>query len=311
MPFQVYRNDLKTMTADPHDPHDLHDLHDLHDPHDPLDPNPTKPLIDAIWDDHTRHAYESREHHTIEYRINECVGESYVSLDLSHMRANCFDQLDASGFASAHANKIQYLFASNSQLHTVPRIDQFTCLRVLDVSESMLCTLPRLPCTLEELVCRKNKLTSIPDGLDWLKRLDCSDNQIHTIQSMGRVESMHLQSNPLESIGSTYPMVRYLDISGTRVQSLPVLDRLDWLVGNDSYLEDLSQLVRAKNIEIVGSRVSQIHWIDGLEKLIYHRDDRIVISKNYQIDRMKMNRNNTIEVAFVMGSVDKGSSEHA
>jgi Leucine-rich repeat (LRR) protein len=227
------------------------------------------------------------------------------------MRANCFDQLDASGFASAHANKIQYLFASNSQLHTVPRIDQFTCLRVLDVSESMLCTLPRLPCTLEELVCRKNKLTSIPDGLDWLKRLDCSDNQIHTIQSMGRVESMHLQSNPLESIGSTYPMVRYLDISGTRVQSLPVLDRLDWLVGNDSYLEDLSQLVRAKNIEIVGSRVSQIHWIDGLEKLIYHRDDRIVISKNYQIDRMKMNRNNTIEVAFVMGSVDKGSSEHA
>jgi hypothetical protein len=293
-PYEVYRNDIKFRKQ--------------------RNIDPTR----AKWSDDVKADFYSKDTDSIEYRVEECIREKYTMIDLSHMGENCFKELFSHKLFNTIRHKIQHIFAKESKLSVLPDLTCFTELQTLDLSTNVIEVLPNLPESLEELIVNDNRLTEIPHTLPKLLRMDASNNKIEKINFSKALERLHLKNNPISMIPElpklyhldlsttgirhlhSLPKLRYLDVSYTEIQTIPAMTSLEHLLCNESSVSDISKLNDLHSLEITGSKIVRVQYFKNLMTLVYHAEQRLQLSKNYKILRMKISKANIAEITFVV-----------
>ncbi len=290
--YQVYRNDIKFRK------------------HQNIDPSK------AIWADDVAKDFKEKDTDGIDYRVSECIREKYELLDLSRMNGNCFVELMKHKEFLKIKKHLKHLFIAHSELKKLEDLDGFVVLETLDVTDNELTVLPKLPNSLEEITIAENKITLIPHQLPLLKRLNAQNNQIKTLFYSPTLEKLILKNNPIETIikldklyhldisGTkisflpNFPKVRVLDCSFTSIERLDKMDALKILICNDSKLEDISKLLDLEELEMIRSKIVNVHFMESLYILLYNSSDNIRLSKKYKITNVKKNQRDIMEIIF-------------
>jgi len=102
-------------------------------------------------------------------------------------------------------NSLQRLYCGDNQLTSLPDLPNTLQtgkpeigLRELDCRNNRLKYLPKLPKNLESLFCQRNKLTSLPDLPNILNELDCRWNNITSIPNFEQLQlqELYIYGNP-------------------------------------------------------------------------------------------------------------------
>lgn len=300
--YPVYRNDIKFKT------------------HRNIDPSR------AIWDDDVKQDYQNKNTDSIEYRMEECKREKYETLDLSHMQTDCFEQLFSNKTFLGVRNKIQHIFAKESNIKILPNLSELINLQTLDVSSNEIKDLPELPDSLEELLINDNRLLFIDNDLPNLLRLYASNNMLSRINYSNSLERLHIDNNPIDYIpklsnlyfldASTtkikklyqMPKLKYMDISFTEIEVIPEMQCLEILQCNESSVNDIRALKSLHRMEIVKSHIENVHYMKNLSTLIYHDSSQIRISSRYKIMHAKKNKTNINDITFKESDISLSNS---
>lgn len=291
-PYYVYRNDIKFKK------------------HRNIDPSR------AIWTDDVKNDFFTKDTDSIDYRIEECIREKHIMIDLSHMESDCFTQLMEHELFPTLCAKIQHVFAKDCNLNVLPDLRYLRSLLTLDVSFNVLTELPLLPITLEELIVNNNKLTSIKHNLPNLLRFIGSDNNISEFNYSPTLERVHLTNNPISYVPQldnlyfldiattkvshlySCKKLEWLDMSYTEIDCLPEMESLQHLSCNYSNLKDVTDLKNLSSLELVGSNIKVLPYFKDLCSLVYDDGSKLLLSKYYNMKRVTKNKKNIVEVTF-------------
>ena len=257
----------------------------------------------AIWyDDDVKDKYNNKEIGTLENRLKKCYESEFDSLDLSYLNLETIPNLKMWQYYN-ELKKIKCLFLNNNKLTICD--DSLNCyenLEVLDVSCNDIENITFLPEKIKEFVCHNNKITFLPPHQNLLK-LDCSFNNIEklpilsklsdlicdnnnltTIQTYPNINRIICDKNPI-SIISSQPTLLYLDCSTTNISSkLCEMNNLIYLVCNNTKINDISNLTKLKNLEMIQTSITHIPYLKSLMDLLCSNSDNIKICDKYKVD---------------------------
>ncbi len=246
----------------------------------------------AEWEsEKVKQKYEIN-HETIDYRISECKNTGLKTLDLSEMNLIEIPPLNNAIFAN-----VENLFLNNNKLTGILDIRRFTTLKIIDFSENNVTDVLAND-GLEELVCRKNKLTYTPK-IKTIVRLDCSDNNvsevnmtacmkilicsgnsIKTINNSKTLNKLLCDNNPISSIGS-FPNLAYLDASQTMITSIDKYKKLQTLILNRTKISELPIFENLETLEIINTFIDTVEFMPNLKSIICSIDKTKKISHEY------------------------------
>ena len=257
----------------------------------------------AIWDtEDVKTNFSNIKHDSLEYRIDECIKNNYMYLDLSHLNLDMVPNLEK------HKNyinikKIKFLFLNDNNLTNIgDNLSQFLNLEVLDVSNNKITHISAISSTLIELACHNNFIDNLPCH-DKLERLDCSHNKIILLNSYKKLRKLHCEFNDLDAIIS-YPNLHWLDCSNNHklknISPLVALTYLDcsntnlcgllfgfpslgYLLCSGTNINEIDKSIKLKVLEIVSTKIDKLPFISTLRDLTYKTSDKLSISTKYHI----------------------------
>ncbi|ARF09634.1 hypothetical protein Indivirus_2_13 [Indivirus ILV1] len=236
---------------------------------------------------------------TIEYRFYECIKDNAVTLDLSHLDLLSFPHIPQNIISN-----IKYLFLSENKLSHLPDLSLMENLVVVDLCNNNLESVPTLPIGIEELLVINNKITNIDTLSQYplLKRLNCSNNMIHTIPIIDSIEILICDNNKIEYISHKLPKLIKLMISNNKIKILPNYDNLrileiennalDNINGcknlvelycNNTNINNLSGLNKIEIIHCYKTRITKLEYFDTLKELLCDYRADMTLSKYYKI----------------------------
>ena len=268
----------------------------------------------VIWnDDSLKDRFYNDDLDTINYRITECEKTNYLYLDLSNLDLPKMPKLDK--YANyEQIKKIKFLFINNNNISSISNeLKIFTDLEVLDISWNNIDTIGYVPSKIKEFVCHNNKLSELPH-LNNIEKIDCSHNYIKSIFTYNNLDELicfnneitHLnefanlkklicKNNPLTSINKQ-PKLNYLECSFTKLSGqFSNMPALKFLVCNHTDITDISNLNSIESLEMVGTNIQKIPYIQSLKILLFHNDLDIMLAESYKIiDYIKEHDNSCV-----------------
>ncbi len=272
----------------------------------------------AIWDDDdVKQDFHQKDTDSIKYRLEECEREKYETLDISHMKNNCFDELFEDQIFKRIKNKVHHLFAKDCGLTELPDLSSLSSMVTLDISHNKINNIIGLPETIEELIVNDNNLMEITHNMPRLKRFNGSDNSIEKFAYGSSLESVYLTNNPICSlpvlknlyylnISSTkintiesMPRLKILECSHTNIIKIPGMEKLEYLICNSSKVNDISELTTLHGLEMVNTPIQRVQFMKEMNAITYNQDSKVEISTRYRIKYVRRNRNNIIELKLI------------
>lgn len=259
---------------------------------------------------------------TFNLRIDDCIRQKLKYLDLSNINS---DDIMKQLFSHKHfkeiSSNLEHLFIYECNITNLPDLDIFKKLQTLDISNNKLTTLPKLPASLNELIAKNNNLSEFMINLPNLKRLNCENNKIVKMSiTNDNIERLHVRNNPIICLTpQIMPCIRYLDISNTKIISLPTcpnarvieiehtdiknvpqINTLQHLICNNSKLENIVQMDKLTELEILGTNLLTIPFFPLLESLVVEQQKKqlIKLSSKYKLEYIRKNRQNNLELHF-------------
>jgi hypothetical protein len=251
--------------------------------------------IDPKWaeweNEHVKEKFNI-DHESIEYRMSECKNTGFKTLDLSEMNLIEIPPLNKDIISN-----IEHLFLNNNKLTGGLDIRRFVSLKIIDFSENDVTDLKANE-GIEEIVCRKNKLTDIPK-IKSIVRLDCSDNNItdvnittgmkilicsgnaiKIINDSKTLNKLLCDKNPISSLG-LFPNLVYLDMSQTMMTSVNNYKNLQTLILNGTKISKLPIFGSLETLEIINTDVDIVEFMPKLKSIICSVDKTKKISHEY------------------------------
>jgi hypothetical protein len=261
---------------------------------------------------------------TLNYRINECIKNNYLFLDLKHLELSKLPTLSNDIYS-----RIKHLFLADNNLTIIPDLDIFTALETLELSHNKITKINKLPKTLVELTCKHNKLTSlnISGKLRRLKKLDCSHNELvslndsnlstleiliceHTkltgLPYLENIKKIICNNNKITDIKS-YPNLLYIDCKYNNIRSIESCNKLiDLICSYNNDLTILPNLINIKYIEIINTDITTIEYYDTLYELFCGITQIKNISNKYKVSSAQTHKNKLLLLKFISkDSIDK------
>ena len=288
--YTVYENDLKFKNKRNIDPESAH------------------------WEDHVKDKYYNNDFDTLEYRLEECIKNDFIYLDLSHLDLLMLPRSELKKWKyNDKLEHIKYLFINDNNLVKIDdTYDIFNKLEVLDVSNNKLKDITYLPYMLRELSCHNNILLTIPFHKN-LHRLDCSMNRINELPKYPNITNLLCYDNDITKLHS-YPTattivcrntklknidpqinLQYFDCSNTKLAGkIYDMPNLNHLICNNTAITNVDNLTKLKALEITNSGISKISFINSLKDLMLSVVDskNIILSSKYIIANYTVQQNN-------------------
>ena len=132
----------------------------------------------------------------------------------------------------------------NKNLSYLPRICNFTNLRILHCEYNNIKSIPRLSDTLVELHCDMNELKKLPHLPATLKELSCAGNRIKRLPKLkDSLIFLRCGDNRLVALPPLNDNLEFIDCRNNKITSLPTLNsNLRELVCHNNKLTSLPQL---------------------------------------------------------------------
>lgn len=246
---------------------------------------------------------------TIEYRINECINDDSITLDLSHLDLSEFPP--AAEVSVSIVNNLKYLFISENKIQILKDLSYLNYLLVIDISNNNLTQLPKLPENIEELLIRDNNISDISSlvNYDYLRRFDCTKNNIKDIPQIDSLNILICDNNQICGIPKLKNLVKLFCSHNTITNIYPISD-LEILECNSNNLtkldgfKNLRELYCCKNsitdiknlnkIEIIHcykTLITMMPYMNTLQELLCDHRDSFMLSKNYTLVNSEVYKN--------------------
>jgi Leucine-rich repeat (LRR) protein len=111
-------------------------------------------------------------------------------------------------------DNVEVLYCEHNQLTHIVANSPKCALERLYCNHNQLVFVDKFP-QLSNLICRNNRLTSLPHGMNWLEYVICDHNQITHLYGMERVYYLNAGQNPLRAIFGELTRLRTLFIDDT------------------------------------------------------------------------------------------------
>ena len=193
---------------------------------------------------------------TLSYRLYKCKNDNYSILDLSDLNIYYIPDI-RNHYDYENIRKIEYLFLNSNNISVLQpdEIDQFDCIKVLDIGYNNLTNINYLPNTIIELVCKNNYLIFICE-LDNLIKLDCSFNNLNCIDN--------------------YKNLEIFDCSNTNIEIIN-FKKLKKLYCNNSKVCNIDTCICIELIEMINSNINKLYYFDNLNKIMFSDTDNFLI----------------------------------
>jgi Leucine-rich repeat (LRR) protein len=276
-----------------------------------------------IWDeDKLKYLFENINLDSLEYRLYECKKSDMNNLDLNNMDL-C--ELNLSEIPDEIIDNVKCLFIAENDLEYLPDLTNFKKLEILEIGNNMISELGKLPTTLQELSCRGNRLSSLPDPAECpnliridctnneiteilrypkLKNLVCSSNKISTIPNLGMLEILICNNNIINYIDKC-DNLRYLDCSMNKLVKLNDYKILVDLICSGNNIGELIPYSNLKYLEIFNTNINAIHYMEKLQELFCDKAMVKKLSKKYVTSctiEIKIHKENMLQLIFTKKS---------
>lgn len=255
------------------------------------------------YDKYEECASEYDDMDNLKFRILECKESKEESLDLSHLELN--------GLPLDLPKNIKYLFCAENNFNNFNKTVDFAPfyqLVVIDLNNCNLSKLPTLPKTVEEIVCRYNKIDDISDIVRYpnLKRFDCSYNQIEIVPPHGGLEILNCNYNKIVNIGEISKLKK-LFCAHNRLDGLNQMNNLEILDCNHNNITSILNFPNLKNlmcekniIEIVNNlpNLQQLHCYDNSITTIEYFKNLEELICDYKVENIDKSYKEKIESAI-------------
>ena len=272
--------------------------------------------------------FHNKDTDGIDYRIEDCIREKGQTLDLSNMRKDCFDKLFKHEKFNDLKGDIIHIFASDSNIRSIDQdLRILTKLQTLDLSNNSLKKLPKLPRTITELIVKNNKLIELSQDLPLLERLHCNNNKITEIKYTRTLQNLSIRENPIEDIPDL-PCVYFLDVSITKVKKLgyypslvhfeceytqikviPRMPSIKRLICSHSSVKDISKIRTLDVCEMIDCDIPCLPYMEDLFRIRFSKKKMPKFHRKFKITNVKMNKNNIIDVEFMVKRFQKEDSK--
>lgn len=248
---------------------------------------------------------------TLEYRIKECEESNYSSLDLKHLELIKIPDLPEKIY-----DNISHLFLGDNKLETTIKLKKFKKLETLELSNNNLKELIDIPLTITELSCKYNNISKIR-CLPKLRRLDCSNNKITSIEKMDSLEILDCRENNLVEIPEFKSLkklycsenqivnihnlneIEYLDCSKNKLKELPDLPKVvDLLICHNNITNLPTNMNCVKYIEILNTSITLLQFYSTLKELYSGIDQIKKISSKYKVKNTRVHKNKLLIIEF-------------
>jgi Leucine-rich repeat (LRR) protein len=288
--YVVYKNDLKYRK------------------HREIDPNM------VICDDNVKELFKIKTNlDTVEYRINECIEEGGITLDLK-----CLDLKEFPKINSQLANKITHLFLGENLLTHIPDLSTFLKLELLEINHNKLTEINSLPETLIEFCCRDNEIIKFSSDINCpkLERLDIANNKLKEIPNFALLKTCDCGYNEITQISNYYylkklqvgfnrlshisgcPNMEYLDCKNNPIHSIGTCLKLKHFICSNTNMSSLSKDWPLTVVECFGSKIEKLSYIPSLIELMCDKGQLKAISSKYKILDAKIHKNRYIYLLF-------------
>ena len=201
---------------------------------------------------------------TLKYRLYESEKDDYKTLDLSHLNLKTFPELPKD-----IVTRIKYLFLSENRLEMIQDLSFMESLVVLDICNNKITSVPKLPYSIEEVLIKNNHINNINSLAEYpfLKRIDCSNNNIRDIPIIDSLEILVCENNNIEKIPNKLQNLRKLICSYNKISYIDGLMSLQILEIDNNKLETIKNTNRLKELYCSNNLISSIIDLNKIEIL--------------------------------------------
>lgn len=252
------------------------------------------------------------DYDTVDYRIKECLDSGGKTLDLSHLNLTKLPKLP-----EKIIQNVKYLFLAENKLNEIDDLSHFNKLSVVDLCNNTLTKIPTMPFKLKELLIKYNSINNITNLNEcyYLRRLDCSHNEIVEIPYIKSLEILICDYNKIHNLKSFDHLIK-LSCSHNVIQELPSLPNIEIVecdrnqitkIENYPLLRELycscNKIAKLTNIQKIDTlhcyknNIKNIDYFDNLKHLVCDYAD-IDLSSHYTIIESVIYKNKIISIYF-------------
>jgi len=257
--------------------------------------------------------YHTIDLDTIKYRIDECIEEKYVTLDLKHLNLDKLPILPDKIIKS-----VKYLFLGDNNLSIFPDLSEWTNLEMIEINHNKITEIKNLPislielsikdnlleniqfnknCKIERLDIRQNKLNNIviPQSI---KILDIAQNNLHIcIRNLPYIEKLLCSSNHIEQI-TNCPLLEYLDCHSNPIINIENCFMIEHLVCSNTLLNKIPNCPKIKTIECFYTKINELPYYEHLCELLCENNQIKKISSKYVINSADIYKDKLLHINF-------------
>jgi Leucine-rich repeat (LRR) protein len=260
--------------------------------------------------------YNSGNKDTLEYRIDECIKNKMITLDLSHLNLNFMPNIPI-----LIQESVKYLFLAENNIVQIDSLINYKNLLVLDICSNKLKTLPILSGNIEEIIIRKNNITDIGNILKCpnLKRLDCSNNNIKFMPKSNSLNILICHNNKIEKISDLKNLVKLscrhnliniisnldnlkiLDCGDNKLDNIGKFEKLEELYCGSNIIRniDLKLLDSIKVIHCQKTLITKLDYTKSLKEFMCNYNDDFILSGKYNIDGCDVSGKDENNIALI------------
>jgi Leucine-rich repeat (LRR) protein len=260
-----------------------------------------------------KNMYHTIDLDTVQYRIDECIEEKYITLDLKHLN---LDKLPI--LPNKIIKSVKYLFLGDNKFTQFPDLTEWTNLEMLEFNHNKVKEINNLPKSLIELCCkdnllediqfnnnnkierldiRQNKLKNINIPLS-IKILDIAQNEIYIcINKLPNIEKILCANNQIKEIINC-PLLTYLDCRSNPVININNCNKIEHLVCSNTLLNKIPECPNIRTIECFYTKICELPYFEQLYELMCENNQIKKISSKYNVVSAETYKEKLLHIIF-------------